>query len=395
MSEIDKTIEELEAEVMAELQEEEVVSEGAHDAPKKGANPGDPAPKMDKDVEDLGKAITSPTDAKSASAKAADSAKPATGDPAQKDAEPGDKEAEMLKAMYKKMEGMHGKELKAMYNQMMGMHEGAHEEDEEEDEETAEMKALKKEKKEARIKEINVKEDVEALISNDDNLSEEFKTKAATIFEAAVKSKVRGEIDRLDEEYDKELSEKTEEIKSELVEKIDSYLAYVTEEWMKENELAIERGLKGEIAEDFISGLKQLFEDHYVDVPEEKYDVLDGQSKKIEELEEKLNDSIEKNKQLHEQIGGLTKDSIINEVSEDLTDLEIEKFRGLIEDVDYSDADSYKEKLSTLKESYFPKQQPVNEQSTEEQGESDVVETSDSMAKYLEAISKTHNRAKN
>ena len=359
MSEIDKTIEELEAEVMAELQEEEVVSEGAHDAPKKSAVKGDPAPKMDKDVEDLGKAITSPTDAKSASAKAADSAKPASGDPAQKDAEPGDKEAEMLKAMYKKMEGMHGKDLKAMYNQ------------------------------------INVKEDVEALISNDDNLSEEFKTKAATIFEAAVKSKVRGEIDRLDEEYDKELSEKTEEIKSELVEKIDSYLAYVTEEWMKENELAIERGLKGEIAEDFISGLKQLFEDHYVDVPEEKYDVLDGQSKKIEELEEKLNDSIEKNKELHEQIGGLTKDSIINEVSEDLTDLEIEKFRGLIEDVDYSDADSYKEKLSTLKESYFPKQQPVNEQSTEEQGESDVVETSDSMAKYLEAISKTHNRAKN
>ena len=163
---------------------------------------------------------------------------------------------------------------------------------------------------------------------------------------------------------------------------------------MKENELAIERGLKGEIAEDFISGLKQLFEDHYVDVPEEKYDVLDGQSKKIEELEEKLNDSIEKNKELHEQIGGLTKDSIINEVSEDLTDLEIEKFRGLIEDVDYSDADSYKEKLSTLKESYFPKQQPVNEESTEEQGESDVVETSDSMAKYLDAISKTHNRAK-
>ena len=145
MSEIDKTIEELEAEVMAELQEEEVVSEGAHDAPKKNAAKGDPAPKMDKDVEDLGKAITSPTDAKSASAKAADSAKPASGDPAQKDAEPGDKEAEMLKAMYKKMEGMHGKDLKAMYNQMMK--EGAHEEDEEEDEETAEMKAPKKEKK--------------------------------------------------------------------------------------------------------------------------------------------------------------------------------------------------------------------------------------------------------
>ena len=258
-----------------------------------------------------------------------------------------------------------------------------------------ELAKAKKEATEKRIKEIKVKEDVDALISGENELSDEFKDKASTIFEAAVKSKVRTEIERLEDEYSKELTEQSDKAKDELVEKVDSYLDYVVQEWMKENELAIERGLKGEISEDFIAGLKQLFEDHYIDVPDEKYDVLEAQSKKIEELEEQLNLQIEKDKELHSEIGELTKDSIIKDVSDDLVDTEVEKFKGLVEDVDYSDAESYKTKLETLKESYFPKR--AEEQSTNEISDDEAVkevETSGKMAEYMSAISKTHERAK-
>merc|ERR1712072_756601 len=143
-------------------------------------------------------------------------------------------------------------------------------------------------------KEIDVKEHVDALVAGDDSLSEEFKQKAATVFEAAIKSKVKEIAEDIQADYDKKLTEETSKSKDELVEKVDSYLAYVVEEWMKENELALERGIKGEIAEDFISGLKKLFEDHYIDVPDEKYNVLEDQSSKIDELNNKLNESIAK-----------------------------------------------------------------------------------------------------
>ena len=162
---------------------------------------------------------------------------------------------------------------------------------EHEDEEEKE----KSEDIERRVKDINVKEHVDALMNGEGDLSEEFKRKAATVFEAAVKSKVREEVERLEEDYRKDLEENMVKTQEELTEKVDNYLNYVVEEWTKENELAIERGLKGEIAEDFISGLKQLFEDHYIDVPDEKYDVLEAQSQKISELEAKLNEEVEKN----------------------------------------------------------------------------------------------------
>ena len=163
--------------------------------------------------------------------------------------------------------------------------EGGHEDDDEDE---------TNEQVERRIKEIDVSEHVDALMNNEGDLSEEFKRKAATVFEAAVKSKIRDEVARLENEYKSELDESIKTTKEELSEKVDTYLNYVVEEWMKENELAIERGLKGEIAEDFISGLKTLFEDHYVDIPDEKYDVLEAQSEKITELEKKLNEEMGK-----------------------------------------------------------------------------------------------------
>ena len=164
------------------------------------------------------------------------------------------------------------KTIESNYNAMlktMVMH-GKGSKDSEEDK-------AKKEAVENRLKSIDVSEHVSALMNGEGDLSEDFKRKAATVFEAAVKSKVRSEVERMEDEYKSELEENINTTKEELTEKVDSYMNYVVEEWMKENELAIERGLKGEIAEDFISGLKQLFEDHYVDVPDEKYDVLEAQ----------------------------------------------------------------------------------------------------------------------
>ena len=175
----------------------------------------------------------------------------------------------------------------------------------------------KKESVENRLKSIDVSEHVNALMNGEGDLSEEFKKTFATVFEAAVKSKVRSEVERMEEEYRNELEENINTTKGELTEKVDTYLNYVVEEWMKENELAIERVLKGEIAEDFISGLKQLFEDHYVDVPDEKYDVLEAQSEKISELEGKINEMMEKSIEMKKTNASLVKEQVISELGSD------------------------------------------------------------------------------
>ena len=257
----------------------------------------------------------------------------------------------------------------------------------------AELKKLEDAKAEIeeKIKSISVKEDVAALIEGED-LSEEFKTKAATIFEAAVKSKMRSEVERIIVHTQAEKEVEMESYKDELTEKVDTYLNYVVDEWTKENELAIERGLKGEIAEDFISGLKQLFEDHYIDVPDEKYDVLEAQSDKITELEEKLNDEIQKNIEVKEANSKLVREQVISEVSDDLADTEVEKFIDLTKDVDFSGEDSFREKLNTLKENYFPKMKTSDDNTTsssddeETTGLAQDVEMSGRMAIYASAI---------
>ena len=394
MSELEQTIEELEAEVLAELEE-------AEDPTKKGAAPAEKS-KMKNDAEDTGAPVVDPEQKDAPAKKVAAKAKEVSGDPSQKgegkpmkpeklaashvpeegeELEEAKMTKEMLKAaMHKEMESMSAVDLKAAYEAMHS---------EEEDMEEA-ISPEKKEAIDARIKDLDVKEDVDALMTGED-LSEEFKTKAATVFEAAIKSKLRSEIDRIHEEVTSEKETEQETFKEELTEKVDTYLNYVVEEWTKENELAIERGLKGEIAEDFISGLKQLFEDHYIDVPDEKYDVLEAQSEKIAELEEKINEEIQRNVSIAQQNSGLVREQVVAQVSEDLAQTEIEKFKGLVEDVDFTDEESFREKLSTLKESYFPKVKPAagtRAIDDEDGGTAQDIDTTDTMHKYMSAISR-------
>jgi len=428
-NEIEKTIEELEQEVISELEE-------AADAPKKGAAPSEPQLKASDassvtpggEVQDMGPAVTSPTDKSGPGSQAGKKAKEASGDAAQKSegkpdsadkpndgakkvAKPlaaGDSvevkddqeiiaekeevkemdKMEMIKAMKDmetEMKDMPMEMVKATYDkmkEMMSKMEGTT------SEEDKEKEALQKEAVEQRIKTIDVAEHVEALMSGEGDLTDEFKKKAATVFESAVKSKVRDEVTRLQENYDNEIEEGIKSNKAELTEKVDTYMNYVVEEWMKENELAVERGLKGEIAEDFIAGLKQLFEDHYVDIPDDKYDVLQAQSDKIAELEEKVNKTLDESIEFKKSNDDLTRNKVISEMVSDLADTEIEKFKGLTEDVDFGNEEDFKGKLDTLKESYFPK---VKKETTEnidnvETGPAQDIDVTDSMAAYSKAI---------
>ena len=311
--------------------------------------------------------------------------------------------SEILQGLVDHMKGLKKEDLAKMYGSHILEQDKDSDDDEDEeddddkhdpDAEDAEESKKVKESIDQKIEDLDVSQDVEALVDGEE-LSEEFKTKAATIFESAIKSKVRSELEKIQEENDKQMEELAETSMKSMVEKVDDYLGYVVEQWMSENELAIERGLKGEIAEDFISGLKGLFEDHYIDVPDEKYDILEANLTKIEELEDKLNKQMEENVQLRKQKGELVKESMIFDVADGMTDTETEKFQSLVDDVEFSDEDSYKEKLQTIKESYFgsgavESQEMITEEGSEEQPE----EVSDTMAKYMTAIKKDNSRDK-
>ena len=241
---------------------------------------------------------------------------------------------------------------------------------------------------------IDLSSDVKALVSADADLSDEFKEKAATIFETAVKTRIKEQEAKLKIQYDEKLSKESETIKEAMAEKVDAYLNYVVEEWMKENELAVERGIRTEIAEDFITGLKTLFKEHYIDVPEEKYNVLDDLTNEKDKLEDKLNEKIKENVELNKQVGEFTRDKLIGEVGSDLADTELEKFTSMAANVEYDNAEKFKEKLETVKESYFPK---TKQETASTKDEVDSVaanspeysgERSDAMAAYTAAISK-------
>ena len=391
MSELDQTIEELEAEVLAELEEASQPNDS-----------GIPAEKDDKknEADDLGDAKEIGKKASASAKKASDpKAKPSDAsakmEAAEKNEEDEDDEEEedeenmskedLMAAMHKEMSGMSKEDLHATYMKM-GDHEKV-------DEEVLE----------SHIQNIDITADVQALVDGED-LSEEFKEKAATIFEAAVKSKTREELKIITEEL-KIITEEQKvamsvelgEYKDTLAEKVDQYLDYVVEEWMKENELAIERGLKGEIAEDFISGLKQLFEDHYIDVPDERYDVLEAQSDKIADLEEQLNSTMESNIQMNSTNSKLVREQVIAEVSSDLTDTQFEKFKSLTEEVDFKNQDTFREKLDTLKESYFPKTGSVDTYENDDENYGSAVQdidTTDAMKAYMSAIGRTEKRIK-
>ena len=420
-NELDRTIEELEAEVLAELEEA-----NGQDAPKKSGAPADKMDKAEGEVQDMGTAVVDPEQKDAPAKKVVAKAKEVGGEKSQKgEGKPekmdkpkakddgtgatskslaaGDEidhdgeviaekevvsekkltKLEMSEVISKGMNKMNKVQLEKLYNAM-------HNNDDDEEEE--EMDEVKKEAIENRVKEIDVAEHVEALVNGEGDLSEEFKRKAATVFEAAVKSKIRTEIERLEDEYEVKLKENVQSATDEMTDKVDTYLNYVTDEWMKENELAVERGLKGEIAEDFISGLRQLFEDHYIDIPDEKYDVLEAQSEKISELEGKLSETIEKNVSLKDGNAKLVREQVISEVYEGLADTEIEKFKSLTDDVEYTDEEAFREKLNTLKESYFPKT-PISE-STEtvddvETGTAQDIDLTPSMDAYMSAIGRT------
>jgi len=248
-------------------------------------------------------------------------------------------------------------------------------------------KEVKKETAKDKVKDMDMKEDVAALTEGED-LSEEFKAKAATILEASIKAKLVEEIENLESEYETKVNEKVEETKSEIVEKVDAYLNYVVEEWMKENELAIEKGLRAEITEDFIGGLKSLFESHYINVPQEKYDVIEAQTAEIEKLKEEVNSTIEKNVELNQAIGQHVRTDIINDVTSDLAETETEKLKGLAEGIEYKDADSFRKSVETLKNSYYPKAKASDTESNEV-AENNAGSMNESMAAYTAAISKS------
>ena len=261
--------------------------------------------------------------------------------------------------------------------------------DEDKDDEEEGARSKKRPTAEERVAEIDLSSDVNALTEGE-GLSEEFKTKAATIFEAALKSKIRTELERLEEEYAEAYDSAINEAKEELTTKVDGYLTYVVEEWMKKNELAVEHRLKTELAEQFIAGLRSLFEEHDIAIPDERFDMLEAAATQADEMESRLNEEIEKNVTLTQQVNELSKNEILLDVASDLADTEVEKFSELAESVEYENSDDYRLKLETIKDSYFPKVK-INEEV--EAAPNYDGETSGTMAAYMTAIGKVQKRA--
>ena len=236
--------------------------------------------------------------------------------------------------------------------------------------------------------EIDIEEDVQALVEGEE-LSEDFKEKAKTILEAAINGKVSQIQEVLEADYEKKLLEEVEEIKGALNERVDSYLEYVADEWFTENQLAVESGLKEELTESFMTGLKGLFEEHYVTIPEEKYDVLESMVEKLDEMETKLNEQIEKNVSLNSRLGESVANGILESVSEGLADTQKEKLASLSESVEFASEESYREKLETLKESYFPTKSAspaAKSESLSEGVDHAGTDISGSMAGYLNTL---------
>ena len=234
--------------------------------------------------------------------------------------------------------------------------------------------------------EYNMEDDVNALLGGEE-LSEDFKAKAKTIFEAAINSKVAEIRATIEEEYEARIAEEIAEEKEALQERVDSYLEYVSDEWMEENALAIENGLKTELTESFLSGMKSLFEENYVSIPDDKYDVLESMVEKLDDMETKLNEQIEKNINLNNRLSESVADGILDTVSDGLASTQKEKLASLAESVEFEGETEYREKLETLKESYFPKNSTAKTETLTE-GEAGAPESyTGSMAGYLKTLS--------
>jgi len=244
-------------------------------------------------------------------------------------------------------------------------------------------------KAKAKVEAIDFDEDIDAIIKEEATLSEGFRDKASAIFEAVLTSKLSEEVDRLEAEYAQNLEEEVSEVQSSLVEKVDSYLNYVVEGWMKDNELAVQEGLRTEIAEEFMTSLQSVFKEHYIEVPEGKEDLVDDLNEQVTELEETLNKTTEDNIRLHTAVQEFEKQEVVREQSSGLAETEAEKLASLVEDIEFDNRDSFEMKVKTVKESYF--KSDVSETADEVDsllGEDNVSDetVSESMSKYTQAI---------
>ena len=301
--------------------------------------------------------------------------------------------AAMIKALFDKVNGLKKEEVSAKWKNLMDVAEaedlGGPTPDDSDN--TKDEVGKKKKKIKISMPEINVKEDIDALVEGEE-LSEEFKTKASTIFEAAVHQKVMEisteKIEDLEKEYQNDLQEEIVTFRDELTEKVDGYLNYVVEEWMKENELALDSSLKSELTEEFMGGLKTLFTEHYIEVPDEKVDIVESLYDKVEELEEKLNSQIDDNVKVTDELNEYRKNKILEEVCDDLADTQSEKMKTLVEGVSYeNDADDFENKVKTIKESYFPNQ-TKQDANVEQESDDSPTEEAPEMTNIMEAYSK-------
>jgi hypothetical protein len=247
------------------------------------------------------------------------------------------------------------------------------------------QKGVKEETEEVEEISIDVSQDVEALLQGEE-FSDEFKFKAATIFEAAVKAKVVEEVEKIQKTFEEKLQEEVAEVKESVETRVEAHLDYVAEQWVKENQIAVDNGLRSELSEEFILGLKELFESHYVDIPEDKYDVLGEMSEKLDQMEEKLNEQIETNVGLNQTLGTYIKNGVIADISEGLAQTQKEKLASLAEGVEFVSEESYREKIETIKENYFPKAQASS--SEDLVTETQVIAEEGPMAAYAAALSK-------
>ena len=300
----------------------------------------------------------------------------------------------MLKSVYEKLNSLKKDELTAQYETILKATELVNEEQEEVEEEVEEKRTKAAVK--AEDLNIDVKDDVEALVQGEDGLTEQFKQKASTIFEAAVQAKVLEEVNKKADEIETQMREDQdksgEDFKKEMTEKVDGYLTYVVEEWMKENELAIERGIRSELVEDFMAGLKTLFTEHYIDIPEEKVDMVDDLFTKVEDLENQLDEGINRGVDLQKELAQFKKDDALRDATKDLADTETEKISKLAEGIEYENQEQYIEKLNVLKESYFPKSDAVTSEISEtdetiEVPEDEVV-LEENMKQYTQALTR-------
>jgi len=301
---------------------------------------------------------------------------------------PGTK-AGMINAMLSKMNEMPTKQLKASYSSAMAKMENV-----EFEEDTIEEVHSARDLPKITAEDVSVTEDVSAMFEGADDLTEGFKDKATTIFETAVVAKVNEQLEKISTNFEAELSEEVENVRKEMTENLDQYLDYVVEQWMEENRLAVEQGLKAEMVEDFLKGLKGLFEDHYVEIPDEKVDVVEELAAKTEELESKLNEQIEKNVELRGVVAQYDRSQMVESVSNGLTDTQKAKFETLAEGIDFSDEESFTNKLNIVRESYFGKGEDVTSSYQLDDDEPLLEETSEKtipseMAGYVNAISRS------